>query len=194
MTKRTSPFRLKATRTVAFVALLVASAGTQGVLAAEYTVTDLGTLDGSDSFAADVNEFGQVVGVSRTTNGALHAFLYSCGIMTDLSTLGGTVSSAAGINAARQVVGNAQIPGTTPHAFLYSGGTMTDLGTLGGSRSAAAGINAAGQVVGNAQIPGSPSHAFLYSGGTMTDRNDLLPAGVTLLSATDINDAGQIVG
>ena len=58
MTKRTSPFRLKLLKAVALVALLAASAVTQGVLAAEYTFTDLGTLGGSDSFASDLNEFG----------------------------------------------------------------------------------------------------------------------------------------
>ena len=44
MTKRTFPFRLKPTQAVVLVALLVASAVTQGVRAAEYTVTDLGPL------------------------------------------------------------------------------------------------------------------------------------------------------
>ena len=65
----------------------------------EYTVTDLGTLGGSDSFAAGVNEFRQVVGVRLTPDAPQRAFLYSDGTMIDLGTLGGSDSYAAGINA-----------------------------------------------------------------------------------------------
>jgi probable HAF family extracellular repeat protein len=38
--------------------------------------------------------------------------------------------------------------------------------------------------------------AFLYDAGALYDLNDLIPAGSELrpLAATDINDAGQIVG
>jgi probable HAF family extracellular repeat protein len=71
---------------------------------------------------------------------------------------------------------------------------MTDLGTLGGSRSVASAISPDGQIVGQAYILGNTPHAFLHSGGTMTDLNTLIPAGITLLSATAINAAGQIVG
>ena len=196
MTKGTSPFRVKLLKAVALVALLAASTVTQGVLAAEYTFTDLGTLGGSDSFAAALNEFGQVVGVSRTTDGALHAFLYSGGTMTDLGTLGGTVSSAAGINAAGQVVGQAQLPGSRSHAFLYSGGPMTDLNDLipaGGTLLSATDINDAGQIVGEFTPPGNSNarHAFLYSAGTITDLRTL---GGTHSFAHGINAAGQVVG
>jgi probable HAF family extracellular repeat protein len=198
MTKRTSQFRLKPTHAVALVALvalLVANAVTQGVLAAEYTVIDLGTLGGSQSFAWGINESGQVVGDSDTTDGAIRVFLYSGGTMTDLGSLGGAQSFSYGsaINTAGQVTGHSDTgPNTLFHAFLYSGGTMTDLGTLGGSTSGAFGINTAGQVVGHSDTPGNVArHAFRYSGGTMTDLGTL---GGRDSFAYGINTAGQVVG
>src|SRR5262245_58298297 len=53
-----------------------------------YTVTDLGTLGGSQSFAYAISDSGLVVGVSRIPGDSnAHAFLYAKGTMTDLSPL-----------------------------------------------------------------------------------------------------------
>lgn len=53
-----------------------------------YTVTDLGTLGGSSSYAYGINARGQVVGCSDTTGDATgHAFLYSSSAMTTTSRL-----------------------------------------------------------------------------------------------------------
>src|SRR5438105_11273061 len=104
----------------------------RSLLAAAYTVTDLGTLGGDMSNARDINDAGQVVGAAEIRPNVDHAFLYSGGKMMDLGTLGGSASFANGVNDAGQVVGYADT-GNASHAFLYSGGKMTDLGTLGGS-------------------------------------------------------------
>ena len=183
---------------VSFIAVL----GSSIAIADTYTITDLGTLGGTDSAAYGINSSGQVVGFSGITGDtASHAFLYSGGTMQDLGTLGGIGSRAYGINNSGQVVGSSWITGDTEdHAFLYSGGTMQDLGTLGGRISEAVGINNSGQVVGWSfitGITGDPEyHAFLYSGGTMQDLNDLIPSssGWMLYFANGINDVGQIVG
>lgn len=138
--------------------------------AVQYTVTNLGTLGGTSSGAAGMNESGQVVGSSTTREGYEHAFLYSNGTMTDLGTFGGNYSFAVGINNNGQVVGNATNANGDKHAFLYdiNQRTMTDLGTLGGSFSEAYGINDSGQIVGWSDNAQGQRRAFLYSNGVMS--------------------------
>jgi probable HAF family extracellular repeat protein len=156
-------------------------------------VTDLGTLGGTYSAIANMNDSGQLVGGSYLTPGdtTSHGFLYSGGTMHDLGTLpGGAWSAASGINQSGQVVGESATP-TGFHAFLYSQGQMTDLGTFGGPYSGALAINNRGQIVGNASTTGNAaSYAFLYSNGSM---HSLGTFGFGSI-ATDINDNGQIVG
>src|SRR5580700_5382731 len=82
---------------ISFAAAITTKAG---------TITDLGTLGGSFSYANGINASGQVVGFSTTAGDAsVGAFLYSGGVMTHLGTFGGLVSGATGINASGQVVG-----------------------------------------------------------------------------------------
>ena len=70
-------------------------------------IIDLGTLGGTDSYAVDINDSGQVVGYSHPAgSGEYHAFLCATGVMTDLGTLGGNSSSASAINDHGQVVGD----------------------------------------------------------------------------------------
>lgn len=55
---------------------------------------DLGTLGGNDSDACSINNIGQVIGISTTTDGQLRRFLWdkSSG-MINLGTLGGDFST-----------------------------------------------------------------------------------------------------
>ena len=130
-----------------------------------YSITDLGTLGGSESCAYGISDGGQVVGWAYTTGGINHAFLYSDSTMHDLGTLGGTsgYSFAYGINDSGQVVGQTSIAGGANHACLYSGSTMYDLGTLGGTSgfSFAYDVNQSGQVAGGASTTDSATAARL---------------------------------
>jgi probable HAF family extracellular repeat protein len=160
-----------------------------------YSLTDLGTREGSRSYALVINSSGQVAGFSVSPDGRQHALLYDGSGVRDLGTLGGDHSDATAINASGQVVGWAQNPSGQTHAFLYDGAAMRDLGTLGGNHSDALAINAPGQVVGRAETPSGEAHAFLYDGAAMRDLNSLLDGsgdGWTVMEARGINDAGQI--
>ncbi len=164
--------------------------------AAQYTVTDLGTLGGAFSGGLAINDNGQVTGVA-TTNAVIngvsvsHAFSYY-GAMRDLGTLGGTYGEGFGVNASGQVVGSSTTAGDVAlHAFLYTGGAMQDLGTLGGTFSSGNGINASGHVAGYSSTSGDVAdHAFLYD-GTM---HDLGTFGGTISRGLAINDSGEVTG
>jgi probable HAF family extracellular repeat protein len=143
------------------------------------TITNLGTLPGHNySSAEDINDLGQVVGVSAPSgvnDGT--AFLYSSNTgMISLGRLFPTdaYSVAIGINNLGQVVGWS---GTNPNfysesgvgirAFLYSDGVMQDLNNLiaPGSNfilTQAQGINDRGQIAGAGVINGE-LHAVLLT-------------------------------
>jgi probable HAF family extracellular repeat protein len=168
-------------------------------------LTDLGGFNGSSSFgyALDINNAGQVVGSSFANTGSegieQHAFLWEDGAMTDLGALPGMLDSRAhGINEHGQVVGFSSLfdPETTDEvsrSFLWSDGAMIDL-NVPGDYSVAEDINDSGQVVG--WSASSAARAYIYEDGVVTNLNSLIPAGsgLTIIKATGINNAGQIVG
>jgi len=80
--------------------------------------------------------------------------------------------------------------------FLWSKSSTTNLGTLGGKTSKANSINNLTQVVGTSQTSLGAGHAFLWENNIMTDLNSLIDpnSGWELLSASEINNQGDIVG
>jgi probable HAF family extracellular repeat protein len=130
----------------------------QAVMWRNGKIQSLGMLgSGRDAFskATGVNKEGQVVGCSTTTDGTIHAFLWSVsGGMQDLGTLSaGDNSFALGINGSGEVVGYSQSASTT-NAFIWTTTNgMQNLGTLGGNFAQAYAINDAGQVTGYSTLP-----------------------------------------
>jgi probable HAF family extracellular repeat protein len=160
------------------------------------TVTVLPTLGGTSTFAADINDAGEVVGWSFTADGQQRAFLWTAaGGMRDLGTLGGGSSSASAINEAGQIVGTS---GSTDaknarHAFLWTPGSgMRDLGTLSAQFSVATGINDNGLVVGNNVVLNFRNRAFLWTSDLGMRDLDANSGGWAPASA--INNVGQVVG
>ncbi len=168
-----------------------------------FSVLDLGTLGGTQSFSRGINNAGQVVGRSLTTgNVALHAIRTAPdmpinSLTDDLGTLGSSGSEAFGINDAGQVVGNSFIRAFRTAPNMPINPLTDDLGALGGVITEAFGINSAGQVVGRSLLPVSSAfHAFRTAPNMpinpLTD--DLGALGGASSRARGINNAGQVVG
>jgi probable HAF family extracellular repeat protein len=210
----------------AFGILLLAQLATPSVLAAQgrnkqqasYTVIDLGTLGGTFSLAAGLNNRGSVIGDSNLPGDlAHHAFLWRHGIKTDLGTLGGPNSEANfRPSDSDEVVGFAETSNPDPFGehfcgfgtgltcppFLWRDGVMTALPTLGGNDGEATGVNNAGQVVGfveNASLdPTCPPPQVPEVKPVLWEKGEVrelptLPGDING-QAIAINDKGQIVG
>ncbi len=185
---------------------------------------DLGTLGGTESEAHDINDKGEIVGVSRNIFGVRRAFFRPAISGANLQPLGTTLcgpsfgaceSFAYAINEGSVIVGESntfQEPFLgPPQAFRFRPPrrgelpAMEKLGTLCTESlgflctSAAYDINDGGHVVGASETSlGGGKAAFLFANDTMTDLNDLIsPTDQSLyrlIDAHGINDLGQIVG
>ena len=163
------------------------------------TMTDLGNLGGTNSFAQCVNNRGEVIGNSNLTGDqTFHAFRWRNGRMKDLGTLGGPDSQAIWINDSGDIAGSADLPTPGIHdAVIWRHGRIKDLGTLPGepcSRGRA--INSWGQVVGGSSDCRNFLHAFVWEeGGPMRDLKKLIRpgSGLQITNAFNINDRGEIL-
>lgn len=174
-------------------------------VSAAVEVTDLGTLGGEQSIAFAINDSDQVVGLSWTSNGPNHSFLYSNGQMTDLYPLNSQdliTAGPTGINNFGQVASGAIAADGMYYPVIYNSltGGMTILGSLGGVTSygftgVATAINNSGQAVGYSYLDGVRRHAFFYDKGGMRDIG-CFPGdgGACDTYAFAINDRGQVVG
>jgi len=165
-------------------------------LAGSAVPTNLGTLGGYSSGAADINDAGQIVGTAELFPGSYdrHAFRWENGVMTDLGSLGGAVSEAIAINRVGDVVGwSLSADGTESRAFLWRGGSMIDPVTLPDWRyCAAVDINDAGQVFGSCNVNGK-AHTFLWENGAITDLPSL-GGHASPAIRYGLNNSGQAVG
>jgi probable HAF family extracellular repeat protein len=165
------------------------------------------------SAATAINDLGLAVGISGKCDqavgrfSALHAVLWDKnGRPSEIPNLGGiTWHTPMDINAHSDVVGFSNPPGEDPEgdfiaqAFFWANGAseVEKIGTLDGDPvSEAFAINSADQVVGISfgdAVRGP--RAFIWQDDVLTNLNDLVDiAPDVLLSAQDINDAGQITG
>ena len=179
------------------------------VVQPDLSLVDLLTLGGTETYAYDINDLGQVVGwssLSTEPNPRYHAFRANgtqpLTSTNDLGTLGGNLSVARGINNRGEVVGQSETSGHEFHAFRTRPNqpldpTTDDLGTFGGGTSHATAINNAGQVVGGAEAPDNTVRAFrtLPNAPLNAATDDLGRLfGFTNSFASDINSAGEVVG
>lgn len=132
---------------------------------------DIGTLGGAGAAANGLNELGQVVGASDTSNGGHHAFLWTQG-------------------ATNGVSGNPQM------LDLGALGTINGGNSNATAVNEMASTGPSLEVVGLSLIDNGPYHAFIWQNGTMADlNNEIGPnSGWVLTEADGVNDKGQITG
>jgi len=155
---------------------------------------DLGTLGGTQSLTAWLNNKGEVVGQDNIAGDqSFHPFLWDGHHLRDLGTLGGDFGGATHVNDAGQVTGWATVPADrTAHAFVWKHGVMTDLTGAGRRQcTVAEALNNRGQVVGHTC---NEHDALLWAGGRQYDLNALVaPSRIHLTVASFITNRGQIV-
>ena len=139
-----------------------AGGNSHAVLWASGTITDLGTLGGTQSAAYAVNNLGQVTGWAHTASEATDVFLWSGGKMTDLGTFGLDPVGEA-INNHGVIVGQ-----SGNGAWIWSNGTFQNLNNLippgsGFTLNDATAINDNGQIVVNGTNATGQTHAFLLT-------------------------------
>jgi probable HAF family extracellular repeat protein len=154
-------------------------------------VDDLGPMR-----ANAINDQDQIVG-----NGNQTARVWDITGARDLDSEGG-LSRANAISSAGLAAGASTRGGAPPsplHAVLWTPYGVSDLGTLGGANAEALATNGDIVVGWSNTAASADAHAFVYDTngpGDPVDLNDRLPPGSvwTLVVATGINAAGQIVG
>jgi len=188
------------------------------VLWRDGAILELGALGGNVSYAAAINNRGQVVGMATNTipddfatalgqpafpvATQFRAFLWQHGVMHDLGTLGsGNDAAALFVNDGGQVAG-VSYTNTTPNAttgnptqdpFFWENGKMVDIGTLGGTFGFPKWMNKQGLVVGQSNLVGDQVfHAFRWD--KKEGLKDLGTLGGSYAEAAWANDAGEIVG
>src|SRR5215470_19413642 len=175
--------------------------GTKNKGGATFTITDLGSLGGTQSLAYAINDHGEIVGQSRLSGDtATHAFFYKRGEMVDLAPLNsGNVETVGPTSISDEglVASGVQVEGIYYPALLDSETRqITVLGSLGGVllgefNGVAMSVNNAGEAVGYSYIDNITRHAFLYSDGVL---KDIGPFDGGYSFATAINDSGTVVG
>jgi probable HAF family extracellular repeat protein len=148
-------------------------------------MTNIGAVvGGTESYAYDINESGQIVGNVRIAN-VYYVFLYQNGVSSIVGP-----GWAYSINDAGQIVGLVD-DHITNHAALWQNGTVTYLPVLPGYNiSRALHINNNGTVVG---FSGTSYgyHAVLWKDGQAADLGTL---GGLSSFAYGVNDSNQVVG
>lgn len=179
--------------------------------AEEFTLIDLGTLGGTQSFALDVNNNRQVSGNSLVTSdpgstgSLLRAYLWTSGTMTNLGSMAPIPPSTStnrfargyAVNDAGVAVG--EFNNDSSRSFVFIGGVMSGLTRLAGDNDngVAHDINNAGVIVGiSSNGTASKPTMWTYDGSNYVASNLGTIIGTPTSSgrAWAINEQGVAVG
>jgi probable HAF family extracellular repeat protein len=127
----------------------------QGFLYDNGTITMLDPPGATSSFAAAINDRGEVVGTYDDSSGD-HGFIYDNGTFTTLDAPYDPVQ----INDRGEVAGNYFDSSDTEHGFVYDDGTYTTLNVPGATSTSVSAINDRGEVTGF-YVDSSGTHGFV---------------------------------
>ncbi len=187
-------------RIAATIAVAVAAAAQARPL----TVTNLGTLAGSNSAGYKVNMGAVAVGASDMYTAQPRGFRWAAGV--GMTSLGSTTRAAHNISNTGIIVGVGEVNGLSS-AFAWQYGSLTTLSVPGGfmgmtyPNRAAFGVNNAGDVVGdmfgvNGSAGGPGSVGVIWSGAPTGQGWTLWGAGIPLplTHAAEINAFRVVAG
>jgi probable HAF family extracellular repeat protein len=164
---------------------------------AGYTLYELGTLGGPNTYAYDINDSGQIVGAGEKTPHAYgwvaQAFIGTKEGIAELFPGEEGESSAKAINREGTVAGH-----KNGRAFIIGGGSpFVDLGPLpGASHSAGLSINRAKKVAGFSWNQGVFEKGSLWAGDGSGNylNSEIVAFGGAYARALSLNDADEVVG
>jgi probable HAF family extracellular repeat protein len=176
--------------------MLVATLGLHPYTATsqEYTVTDLGTLGGTTSFAGAINNYGHVAGEALAEGGVSYPFLYANGTMMNIGTNGDSIigagsqfNNAVAMDDSDTVAINAITFDFYSYALLWTNGQLQPV--AGGEFNYVTAMNASDVAVGLAGYV--PSIGGVIFSGPQAGFLDLGPYAE--ISPLGINNSGQII-
>ncbi|HEU5137532.1 MAG TPA: hypothetical protein VFU13_20480 [Steroidobacteraceae bacterium] len=187
----------------AVVSAWCAASANAGYRVVSVTMTDLGTLGGISADANDINNGGQIVGISTVRSGIERGFLYSGGVMIDVIGVPDSTPSAAYAINKRGVVVGFFTDRDGRQAYKWDSGVVTPLAEAPPLRlmtnSSAVAINDSDQIVGEmVQLDGGPGGLYIATLWTdPTNYFSLDPTweamGASTL-ATDVDETGRATG
>lgn len=167
--------------------LATAAATLLGLSAAKaVTVQDLGTLGGNASFAYDINDHGDIAGMSQDANGEYKTFFVSGGVM--MATPLAAYTTTLSLNNHGLVAGGATGTDNLIHPAYYNK-IFPALHVLSELEGYAMAVSNENKVVGFYYLASGDRHAFLFDGINFTD----ISRGRAGFAAA-INDSGVIAG
>jgi probable HAF family extracellular repeat protein len=186
------------------------------------TISNIGFSGGTESYARSINDQGNIVGnvYYDYGRGGIDVLLYSNGQVSNLGAgwantinnsnqvlINSSIIWDNGIKSYLNLSGSVNISDSSMNnlgqvalqlnnqAIIWQNGITINIGTLGGNWSGVGSINNQGVVVGTSNyfVDGN-DRAFIFQSGVIYDLNSLIPAssGWTIVSASDINEFGQI--
>ena len=193
--------RSKGARVVRFIGLwaicALAAAPVSAQTGAGYIARDLGTLGGTYSHAAAINDSGQVVGWALAADNRQHAFLWTAGGgMVDLGR-----GAAIAITGSGLVVGNDPYAGGQAFVWTAARGRVDLVGPrsvsslFGPPTSVATAVSEKCHVVGYVRLNDGTNHSYAFmwtAAGGMVDLG-VLVNGLSS-AATGVNASGQVIG